>query len=337
MSYTLLNEREYYKPFSHPQFFERWIQHEKTHWMPEECSMQDDINDWKNKLNDEQRNFLTNIFRFFTQGDIDVAGAYVSEFLPYFPQIEVRMMMLSFAAREAIHIHAYSHLIESIGMPETVYKEFFNFNAMKAKHDYIKEFSSSSYIISKGIENLTIKDKEHIALGIALFSGFTEGMQLFSTFAMILMFPLHGLMKRMGQIITWSIRDETQHTNGMIEVFKVFLDENPDIDKISLTKKVYEIAKDMVKLEEEFINLVFKDIKDDFFGMTPEKLMNFVKYIADRRLITMGFSPLFYIKENPLPELVVMIDAPTHTNFFENNSTDYSLKSTTGDWSDVWS
>jgi hypothetical protein len=81
--------------------------------------MAEDVKDWKNKLTNEEKQFLTNIFRFFTQGDIDVAGGYVDNYLPYFPQPEVRMMLLGFAAREALHIAAYSHLIETLGLPDT--------------------------------------------------------------------------------------------------------------------------------------------------------------------------------------------------------------------------
>ncbi len=72
--------------------------------------MHDDVNDWKNRLNDNQRDFLTNIFRFFTQGDVDVASAYYTQYLPFFKLPEVTMMMGGFAGREGVHIDAYSYL-----------------------------------------------------------------------------------------------------------------------------------------------------------------------------------------------------------------------------------
>ncbi len=177
------------------------------------------------------------------------------------------MMMGGFAGREGVHIDAYSYLLETLGMPEATYKEFLLYEEMKDKQDYIKKFSDSRHILGKGEENLTTEDKEHIAAGIALFSGFTEGMQLFSTFAMLLIFPLNGFMKGMGQIVTWSIVDETQHTEGMIELFKVFVEENKTGDQpirpYVLQETVYKIAKEMVGLEEAFIDLVFKKYKDE--------------------------------------------------------------------------
>lgn len=356
---SLLEGRNYYKPFKYPQFYKRWDIHEKSHWLPSEVPMHDDVNDWNNRLNDNQRDFLTNIFRFFTQGDVDVASAYYTQYLPFFKLPEVTMMMGGFAGREGVHIDAYSYLLETLGMPDATYKEFLMYEEMKNKQDYIKKFSDSRHLLGKGEGNLTSEEKEHIAAGIALFSGFTEGMQLFSTFAMLLIFPLNGYMKGMGQIVTWSIVDETQHTDGMIELFKVFVEEcktgDSPIRTDVLMETVYTIAREMVHLEEAFIDLVFEKYKDcpanavsndvkteendgnkDFFGLTPKRLKAYIKYIADRRLNAMGYSSLFKIKENPLPELEVMINAPTHTNFFENRATDYANVSTTGTWAEIW-
>ena len=167
----------------------------------------------KPRLSKEEKNFLTQIFRFFTQGDIDVAGGYVKNYLPYFKQPEVRMMLLGFAAREALHIAAYSHLIETLGLPESTYNQFLEYQEMRDKHEYVLDISS---------KNGTL---ESTATHIAVFSAFTEGMQLFSSFIMLLNFPRHGLMKGMGQIVTWSIVDETMHAENMIKLFKEFIKE----------------------------------------------------------------------------------------------------------------
>jgi ribonucleoside-diphosphate reductase beta chain len=122
--HKLTDTRDAFKPFYYPWAYEAWLKHEQAHWLHTEVPMLEDVKDWKKKLTPAQKHFLTNIFRFFTQGDIDVAGGYVKNYLPYFPQPEVRMMLSGFAAREALHIAAYSHLIETIGLPDTTYNEF---------------------------------------------------------------------------------------------------------------------------------------------------------------------------------------------------------------------
>ncbi len=140
----LTEERNYFKPFNYPWAYDAWLKHEQSHWLHTEVPMLEDVKDWKKKLTTEEKQFLTHIFRFFTQGDIDVAGGYVKNYLPYFPQPEIRMMLLGFAAREALHIAAYSHLIETLGLPETMYNQFLEYQEMRDKHEYVLDLSSKN-------------------------------------------------------------------------------------------------------------------------------------------------------------------------------------------------
>jgi ribonucleoside-diphosphate reductase beta chain len=318
----LTDERTHFKPFNYPWAYDAWLKHEQAHWLHTEVPMMEDVKDWKKKLTNEEKTFLTNIFRFFTQGDIDVAGGYVKNYLPYFPQPEIRMMLMGFAAREALHIAAYSHLIETLGMPESTYNEFLEYQEMKDKHDYVLDISSRNGTIASTAEH------------IAVFSAFTEGMQLFSSFIMLLNFPRHGIMKGMGQIVTWSIVDETMHAENMIRLFKEFVKENPEIWNDELKGKIYTIAERMVELEDKFIDLSFAGA--DMRDLTSAEVKQYIRYIADRRLISLGMKGIFKVKKNPLLWVEEMINAPTHTNFFENRATDYAKGALSGNWGDVW-
>lgn len=319
---SLRDERSYYKPFNYPWAFDAWLKHEQSHWLHTEVPMAEDVKDWKKKLTASEKHFLTNIFRFFTQGDIDVAGGYVKNYLPYFPQPEIRMMLMGFAAREALHIAAYSHLIETLGMPESTYNEFLEYEEMKDKHDYVTELSSKN------------GDKASTAAHIAVFSAFTEGMQLFSSFIMLLNFPRHGLMKGMGQIVTWSIVDETQHAESMIKLFRTYIEENKEIWNDELKEKIYSIAEKMVELEDKFIDLAFS--QGDMRDLNSIDVKKYIRYIADRRLISLGMKGIFKVKKNPLLWVEEMINAPVHGNFFENRVTDYAKGALKGSWEDVW-
>lgn len=315
----LTDSRECFKPFSYPWAFEAFMQSEQMHWLWTEVPMIEDVNDWNNKLTPEEKYFCVNLFRFFTQGDIDVSGAYVKTYLPAFPQPEVRMMLSSFAAREAIHVAAYSHLIETMGMPETTYNEFLEYAEMRDKHDFINTF----------VDN----DHEKIAEQIAVFSAFTEGMQLFSSFVMLLNFSRFGKMKGMGQIIAWSIADESLHAESMIKLFREYIKENKTLWNDELKARIYAVAEKMVELEDKFIDLAFGVNKMQ--GLTKEDVKQYIRYIADRRLISLGMKGIFKVKKNPLPWVDGMLGT-THSNFFEQKVTDYAKGSLTGDWSDVW-
>jgi ribonucleoside-diphosphate reductase beta chain len=318
----LVDDRNSFKPFNYPWAYDSWLKHEQSHWLHTEVPMLEDVKDWKTKLTKEEKNFLTNIFRFFTQGDIDVAGGYVKNYLPYFRQPEVRMMLLGFAAREALHVAAYSHLIETLGLPETTYNQFLEYQEMKDKHDYVLDISSQN------------GDAASTATHIAVFSAFTEGMQLFSSFIMLLNFPRTGKMKGMGQIVTWSIVDETQHCESMIKLFRTYVQENPEIWNDELKGRIYTIAEKMVELEDRFIDLSFN--MGGIEGLSSADVKQYIRYIADRRLIALGMKGIFKVKKNPLPWVEEMINAPTHTNFFENRATDYAKGALSGKWDDVW-
>jgi ribonucleoside-diphosphate reductase beta chain len=320
--YRVTDERTSFKPFNYPWAYNAWLTHEQSHWLHTEVPMAEDVKDWKNKLSPSQKQFLTHIFRFFTQGDVDVASGYVKNYLPYFPQPEVRMMLLGFAAREALHVAAYSHLIETLGLPDTTYNQFLDYQQMKDKHDYVTDISSKN------------GDLASTARHIAVFSAFTEGMQLFSSFIMLLNFPRHGMMKGMGQIVTWSIVDETQHCESMIKLFRTYIEENKEIWNDELKGQIYTIAEKMVVLEDRFVDLAFE--MGDMPDLTANDVKQYIRYICDRRLISLGMKGVYKVKKNPLPWVEEMINAPTHTNFFENRATDYAKGALSGDWENVW-
>ena len=317
-----MDERQSFKPFHYPWAYQAWLKHEQIHWLHTEVPMLEDVKDWKNRLTTSEKQFLTHIFRFFTQGDIDVAGGYVKNYLPYFPQPEVRMMLLGFAAREALHIAAYSHLIETLGLPDTMYNQFLEYQAMREKHDYVLDISGQN------------SSKENTAKHIAVFSAFTEGMQLFSSFIMLLNFPRNGTMKGMGQIVTWSIVDETMHCESMIKLFRTYIEENKEIWNDELKGELYTIAENMVQLEDKFIDLAFE--MGEMTKLSKEDVKNYIRYIADRRLISLGLKGVFKVKKNPLPWVEEMVNSPVHGNFFENRVTDYAKGALSGNWDEVW-
>jgi ribonucleoside-diphosphate reductase beta chain len=151
---------------------------------------------------------------------------------------------------------------------------------------------------------------------------------------MLLNFPRHGVMKGMGQIVTWSIVDETQHAESMIKLFRTFIQENNEIWNDDLKSRIYSIAEKMVELEDKFIDLSFAG--GEMRDLKAEDVKEYIRYIADRRLISLGLKGIFKRKKNPLPWVEEMINAPVHGNFFENRVTDYAKGSLSGNWNDVW-
>lgn len=316
MTTGLLTENHVYKPFNYPFAYDAWQMQQRIHWMPEEVPLADDVRDWKQKLTPEEINLCTQIFRFFTQADIEVNDCYMQNYSRVFKPTEVKMMLAAFSNMETIHISAYSHLLDTIGMPEVEYSAFMKYKEMKDKFDYMQNFN--------------VSDRRNIALTLAVFGAFTEGLQLFASFAMLMNFPRHNKMKGMGQIVTWSVRDETLHTQSIIKLFRTFIEENRDIWTDDLKKDIYEACRTIVSHEDAFIDLAFE--MGPIEGLTREEMKQYIRCIADRRLIELGLRPNYNVKENPLKWMDEMLNAPEFANFFEQRVTEYTRAATKGVW-----
>lgn len=317
---SLLDARPVYKPFKYPWAYDAWLQQQRIHWLPEEVPLADDVSDWNRKLTKQEKNLLSQIFRFFTQSDIEVNNCYMKHYSQVFKPTEVQMMLASFSNMETIHVAAYSHLLDTIGMPEVEYQAFLQIKEMRDKYDYMQQFNTSS--------------KEDIAKTLAIFGAFTEGLQLFATFAILLNFPRFNKMKGMGQIVTWSARDESLHTESIIKLFNTFLVENPDIDVKKLQVDLYKACNTMIAHEDAFIDRAFE--LGSVQGLRPESVKKYIRYIADIRLVQLNLQPIYNIAVNPLPWIDVMLNGVEHTNFFENRATEYSKAATKGTWEEAF-
>jgi ribonucleoside-diphosphate reductase beta chain len=316
----LLSENPVYKPFRYPWAYEAWLTQQRVHWLPEEVPLADDVKDWHRNLNDSERNLLTQIFRFFTQADVEVNNCYMKHYARVFKPTEVLMMLSAFSNIETVHIAAYSHLLDTIGMPELEYQSFLKYQQMKDKYDYMQSF--------------TVESKFEIARTLAAFGAFTEGLQLFASFAILLNFPRFGKMKGMGQIISWSVRDETLHCNSVIRLFRTFVQEHPELWNEALKREIYITCATIVDHEDAFIELAFE--QGPVEGLTAQEVKQYIRYIADRRLVQLGLNALYHVSKNPLPWLDEMLNAVEHTNFFENRATEYSRASTIGTWEEAF-
>ncbi|QCE35697.1 ribonucleotide-diphosphate reductase subunit beta [Acetobacteraceae bacterium] len=309
-----------YKPFRYPWAYDAWLTQQRVHWLPEEVSLAEDVKDWHRTLTDQERNLLTQILRFFTQSDVEVNSAYMKYYPQVFKPTEVLMMLSAFSNIETIHIAAYSHLLDTIGIPEAEYAAFLKYKQMKDKYDYMQSFN--------------VKTKLDVAKTMVAFGAFMEGLQLFASFAILLNFPRFNKMKGMGQIITWSVRDETLHCLSMIRLFRTFIRENPELWTEDLQKGILDICCTTVSHEDAFIDLAFE--MGAVEGLDAEQVKTYIRFIADRRLTQMGMDSHFGIEENPLPWIDDMLNAVEHANFFENRATEYSRASTQGSWEEAF-
>jgi len=330
MSIRLLQERTVFKPFEYPWAYECWALQQQIHWIASEISMGEDVKDWAINLTEKEKHFLTQILRFFTQADIDVNENYMQNYSQIFKHPEIRMMLSAFSNMETVHIDAYSVLLTTFGLPDSEYEAFLGIKPMLNKHNYLDKFN--------------VNDTREVLKTLAVYGAFVEGLQLYASFVMLMHFPRVNKMKGMGLIITYSVRDEDLHCKAIIKLFHTLAEESGLYDA-ELKKEIVEIAKEVVKLEDDFIDLAFEMCdndklvgkkEDEEVALTKDEVKRYIRYICDTRLIELGLEPIYGIKEHPLPWFHAMINGIEHSNVFEARSTEYSKGASVGSYDDAW-
>lgn len=317
---SILTPRPTYAPFEYPDAYRYWELQQQSHWLHTEIAMASDINDWKLNLTDTERAVIGHILKGFTQSEIFI-GEYWSQMVSkWFKKPEIQMMAASFSSMESIHAVAYAYLNDSLGLSD--FAAFLHEPTAKAKIDRL--------ITTKG------KSKEEIALSLAIFSAFNEGVNLFSSFAVLLNFSRFNKMKGLGQIIAFSIKDESLHSEAGCWLFRTLIQEFPDIWDDKLKKAVHEAARATIDLEDDFINKAFE--LGPIEGLDPEDLKQFIRHRANTKLNDLGLKKNWKnINKEALSRMEwfdIMSAGVSHADFFSQRVTDYSKGSV--DFSKIW-
>ena len=311
--------RHFYKPFEYQQAFDFYKDQHRAHWLADEVPLASDLNDWKLKLNESEKNLIGNILKSFAQTEVHVNDYWSTKVSIWFPKPEVQAMARVFADFESIHVEAYARLNEELGLDD--FAAFMEDEASKNKIDRLIEVNGD-----------TIEEQ---ALSLAIFSAFTEGVNLFSSFAILMSFQLRNLMKGTGQIVEWSVRDESLHSKAGCWLFTTLLKEMPELNTPELRNNVVEACEISVKLEYDFIDKAFE--MGDIDGLNKEQLKAFIKARANEKMLELGYNSIYNdIDPNLLKQMEWfghLTSGKTHQDFFAGRVTSYAKS--VADWSDL--
>jgi len=315
----LTEPRHFYKPFEYQEAFEFYKNQHRVHWLADEIPLASDLNDWKLKLTESEKNLIGNILKSFAQTEVHVNDYWSSQVSQWFPKPEVVAMTSTFGAFEAIHAEAYARLNEELGLDN--FQAFLEDEASKAKIERLLEVPTGTL--------------EERAQSLAIFSAFTEGVNLFSSFAILMSFQLRNLMKGTGQIVAWSVRDESLHSKAGCWLFRTLLKEQPELDTTELRNKIVEACELSVNLEFDFIDKAFE--MGDIEGLNKVQLKNFIKARANEKMVELGYKSIYNdVDPNLLQQMEWfghLTSGVEHQDFFAQRPTSYSKS--TGDWSDL--
>jgi ribonucleoside-diphosphate reductase beta chain len=311
--------RLFYKPFEYQEAFNFYKDQHRVHWLADEVPLASDLNDWKQKLTESEKNLIGNILKSFAQTEVHVNDYWSTKVSLWFPKPEIQAMARVFADFESIHAEAYARLNEELGLDD--FEAFMEDESSKAKIDRLLEVPG---------DNIAEK-----ALSLAIFSAFTEGVNLFSSFAILMSFQLRNLMKGTGQIVEWSVRDESLHSRAGCWLFNKLLEEQPELNTSEMRDNVIEACNISVKLEFDFIDKAFE--MGAVEGLNVDQLKNFIKARANEKMIELGYHAVYNdIDPNLLKQMEWfghLTSGKSHTDFFASRVTDYAKS--VADWSDL--
>ncbi len=316
----LLAPRMVYSPFEYPKAFEYWEKQQQSHWLHTEVSMAGDINDWKLVLSDAERSVVGNVLKGFTQSEVFIQEYWTNQVTKWFKKPEIQMMASTFGAFESIHAVSYAYLNQSLGLDN--FEAFLHEPAAKAKIDRL--------ISTRG---RSISD---MARALAIFSAFNEGVNLFSSFAVLLNFSRFNKMKGIGQIIAFSVKDESLHSEAGCWLFRTLIEERPYLWTDELKAEIYDAARLTVQLEDDFIDNAFGTT--EIQGLSADDLKSFIRHRCNTKLMDLGLKKNWKnISKEALDRMEwfdVLTAGTNHADFFASRVTDYARG--VMDFSNIW-
>lgn len=286
-------------------------------------NLDQDVTMFKTRLSDQEQKFIYNIFSFFVEADIIVAGAYGSHYAGAIEDPGIDQMLATFNGVESQHIKAYNALLDTLGFPEERKSEYSESEAVEKKVALSKSFDSS-----------TPYGK---LLAIAGNGPFGEGLQLFGSFAMLMVPFMDGTMLGMTTIVTLSMRDELIHTHGITKLYETFRDKlaAEGIDLSNLDKDIQDIARRTVDVEIEFIEFSFQNYS--IRNVNKEEIISYIKYLADVRLKSLDVEPIYNEPEGRIAILMDdKVEGRSLAKFFEAKSSEYLSSDSSGYTNDLF-
>jgi|TARA_B110000977_G_scaffold41533_1_gene55947 ribonucleoside-diphosphate reductase beta chain len=328
----LFEERIPYKPFEYPVYYEEgWLKQAQAFWLHTEISMQGDVKDWNEVLTDEEKNLVGNILLGFAQTECAVSDYWTTMVTKWFPKHEIKQMAMMFGSQETIHATAYSYLNETLGLDD--FSAFLHEPAVAEKFELLTQTTADWTHTDLATNPIARKE---VARSLAIFSAFSEGVSLYSSFAVLYSFQMRNKLKGIGQQMKWSVRDESLHSKMGCQLFRHMCEEFPELLEDS-KESILEASRLIVDLESRFIDMIFE--QGDLENLKKDDLKEFIKARTNIKLEELGYKSQFtYDKEKAenLEWFYHLTGGLTHTDFFAVRPTDYSKANEGEDFGDMW-
>lgn len=328
----LFQERIPFKPFEYPTYYtEGWLKQAQAFWLHTEIPMQGDVKDWNEHLTKEEKNLVGNILLGFAQTECAVSDYWTTMVTNWFPKHEIKQMAMMFGSQETIHATAYSYLNETLGLDD--FSAFLHEPAIAEKFELLTATSNDWKHTDLEVN---ADARKEVGRSLAIFSAFSEGVSLYSSFAVLYSFQMRNLLKGIGQQMKWSIRDESLHSKMGCQLFREMCNEFSEL-KDDSKSSIEEAARLIVELESKFIDKMFE--MGELENLSSSDLKEFIKARTNTKLVELGYESIFEYDKDAVERLdwfYQLSGGVTHTDFFAVRPTDYSKAGEGEDWDDMF-
>lgn len=296
---NITNDRFILFPIKHDDLWEMYKMSLASFWTSDEIDLLTDIRDFSEKLNDNERHFISHVLAYFASSDGIVSENLASKFLAEVQIPEAKCFYAFQIAMETIHNETYSLLIETLIKDEK--ERIHLFNAI----DTIPCIKSKADWALKWITNSASFAERLVAFACV------ECLMFAGSFCAIFWLKKRGLMPGLTFSNELISRDESLHVKFACKIYGLLENKLPQ-------ERVYEIVDEVLAVEKEFIT---EALKCSLIGMNCEMMITYLEFVADYLLYELGYKKKYLVK-NPF-DFMDLINLEGKTNFFEKRVSSY--------------
>jgi len=293
-----------------------------NNWMPTEVSMAKDIEQWKSSLlSEDEKLVVKRCLGFFAGSESLVANNLLLSVFKFVTDPECRQYILRQAYEESLHNLTVVYICDSLNLDiNEVYEAYNSIPSIKAKDEFLMNITTD---INRPEFNIdTTEGKREFLRNMITYYVICEGIFFFSGFAMLLSFNRQNKLPGVGEQIQYTLRDESLHIEFGTKLINRIREDDPKVWTKAFEKETIEQIETAIELEIAYARDV---LPNGILGLNSDMFIDYVQYIANRRLGNLDIPSPFENTKNPFPWMSEIIDLEKCKNFFETRVTEYSV------------
>lgn len=307
-------------PLRYPWAYAHVQQAKRNTWFPEEVPLGEDVYDWEHRLTPEERRAVTLLLGFFNPMESLVTSNIILSMYPHLTAPEVRLYLARQVWEEANHTLAFEYLLKTLPVDrELAFAAHREHPAIRAKEEFQARLTEA--MLRRDLDLSTLEGKQALLRNMIGYFVVLEGVFFYGGFLLALSFRRRNLLKGLGTMIDWVLKDESLHLSFGIHLITAMLEEHPAVMTAEFAGDIHHMILEAVELERAYNEAV---LPQPILGLSAETLNQYIEYVTDRRLEELGFEAHFKVP-NPAKWMAAETDVPEIVNFFEVTNTTYEV------------